>query len=221
MAINRGSEPKQTHVIENGRDLDEYATASAQSDLRSSLGIPASSLLVGTVGRLIERKGHYDLLEAWPDVQVKHPDSHLLIVGDGPEREGIKAKARNKGCTDSVTIAGQRNDVPELLNTIDVFVFPSHFEGLPGALIEAMAAGLPIVATSATGNSEVITNYETGLLVPVRNPSELANQLSTLLSNEIMATVLGERAAAESVTRFSLDRMMSEFTDLYLRILCD
>lgn len=219
LAISRGAEPASTYVVENGRDLEAYKSATASKNIRHSFKIPLDATVVGTVGRLIERKGHYDLMKAWSKVHTKHPNSYLLMVGDGPEREGLEEMAANYGCSDSVIFAGTRSDVPELLDAMDIFVFPSHFEGLPGALIEAMAAGLPIVATSANGNSELITDGETGLLTPVQNPSALANRISILIEDDKLSCTLGERATTEAIERFSLSKMVSEFSSIYRDII--
>jgi glycosyltransferase involved in cell wall biosynthesis len=215
LAIERGASTDSVSVIENGRDLSAYREATAPPGFRSELGVPEDARLVGTVGRLIERKGGYDLLEAWPDVVAEHPDAHLLFVGDGPEREGLERTAERYGVADSVTFAGTRDDVPELLDTMDMFVFPSHFEGLPGALIEAMAAGLPIVATECTGNAELLSDGKTAKLVPMRNPSALAEHLVTVLADKQLRSKIGACAKGVSTDRYAVQTMVNQFVDLY------
>jgi glycosyltransferase involved in cell wall biosynthesis len=110
---------------------------------------------------------------------------------------------------------GTSEDVPELLDAMDVFVFPSHFEGLPGALIEAMAARLPIVATVASGNEELLENGETGLLVLVRSPDRLVEALCRILSDSSLTGHLAANAQVEATERFSVDRMVDRFDGLY------
>ncbi|MFP8953861.1 glycosyltransferase [Natrialbaceae archaeon A-arb3/5] len=213
--VDHGADPDDVSVVHNGRDLEAYRSGEATPELRESLGIPPDARVVGTVGRLLERKGHYDLLEAWPGVVAAHPDAHLLLVGDGPDREGLEARARTLGIAETVHFAGTRDDVPALLDLMDVFAFPSHFEGLPGALLEAMAAGLPIVATPVDGNSELVTAGESGVFVPVSDPDSLESQISTLLTKEEHGHKLGATAAKVASTEFSLDRMLSDFVSLY------
>lgn len=213
-----GADSGTVSVVRNGRDLTAYRDGTAGPELYESIGISADVPIVGTVGRLIERKGHYDLLEAWPTVRQEHPDSQLLLVGDGPERDALEARATQLGIADSVHFLGTRNDVPTLLDAMDIFAFPSHFEGLPGALLEAMAAGLPIVATPVDGNSELVTDGESGVFVPVRSPSALARALSELLSDDSGAHLLGEKAQQIAHSEYTLDRMVKEFESLYTDI---
>lgn len=115
LAHQRSAATDNVTVIPNGRDIKQFQTANAPPDLRSSLGIPADTRVVGTVGRLVPVKGHRDLLAAWPQIHEAHPDTHLLFVGDGPEREKLEAQAVHERITDSVTFTGVRSDVPELL----------------------------------------------------------------------------------------------------------
>ena len=213
---NRG----RISVVRNGRDLKAYRNGNATAELRRSLEIPERKDLtvVGTVGRLIERKGHYDLLDAWPSILSEHPGSHLLIVGDGPEHEGLETKARSLGIAETVHLPGTRDDIPEVLDLLDVFAFPSRFEGLPGALLEAMAAGLPVVATAVDGNTELVEHERSGLLVPARDSGSLAGAICRLLSEPQFADSLGTEASRTVDAGFSLDRMVDDFTSLYVEI---
>lgn len=215
LAIDRGASPDSVSVIENGRNLEVYASASAPDDLRDSLGISGDAALVGTVGRLIERKGHYDLLEAWPAVIEENPDARLLLVGDGTERDGLESRARELEIRESVTFMGTREDVATLLDAMDVFVFPSHFEGLPGALIEAMAAGLPIICTPVDGNEELIEDCESGVFVDPRSPGQIATEVTTLIDSSKYADRLGDSARDRAETRFSIEVMVENFLKLY------
>jgi len=215
---DRGASTEQIEVIYNGRDIDRYATASS-ADIEGTLGVPDGARIVGTVGRLIERKGHRDLLTAWPAVRKHCPKAHLLLIGGGPERESLERYATELGCHKSVHFLGFRDDVPALLDSMDMFVFPSHFEGLPGALIEAMAAGLPIVTTPVTGNAELVDNYRNGLYVAAHSPAEIEWALVRLLENQSLATSLGEVAEAEAQRRFSLNHMVTGFERLYDTVL--
>jgi glycosyltransferase involved in cell wall biosynthesis len=217
LAIDRGAPSDRVGIVWNGRDVGRYGTGDP-SVPRADLDLHEDAPVVGTVGRLIERKGHHDLLDAWPTVREHHPSAQLVIVGDGPRRDVLADRAVASGCRDSVVFAGIRDDIPALLALFDVFVFPSYFEGLPGALIEAMAAGLPIVTTPVDGCAELIGNYEHGLHVSVGSPTELAWATVRLLDNPDFAAVLGENARRRAREDCTIERMVAEFESLYERI---
>ena len=215
-----GVSRENVSVVYNGREIDQYAAPESPPDLYDELEV-GEGPVVGTVGRLIERKGHYDLLEAWPSVLENNPTATLLFVGDGPEREGLERRTKTLGCASSVRFLGMRDDVPELLDLMDVFVFPSHFEGLPGALIEAMAAGLPIVCTPVDGNAELVVDGESGVFVPTHVPEEIAAELDVLLSEHNVRRNLGRAAAARARATFSIELMVEDSREVYERILSD
>jgi glycosyltransferase involved in cell wall biosynthesis len=204
-------------VIYNGRPLDRYRDGSAEG-LAQELGIPADAPVVGNVGRLIERKGQRDLVDAWPAVRSDHPEAHCVFVGDGRDRATMVERSVTLGCGDSVHFVGAREDVPAFLDLFDVFAFPSHHEGLPGAPIEAMAASLPIVATDIDGTNELVTDGETGLLVPPRDPQALGAAVDRVLSDPQLGRSLGTAARSAAYERFSLETMVEQFETLYERI---
>jgi len=212
-AESLGGKPSSITTIHTGRDVARYADVTASEDLRGTLGL-GEEPVVGTVGRLVENKGGYDLLDAWVKVRSDHPEAQLLFVGDGPERTDLEAYAASKRVRESVVFAGQRDDVPRLLASMDIFAFPSHHEGLPGALLEAMCAGLPIVTTPVGGCSELIRDGEEGLYVPVRNPDRLAAAIGRLLENRRLARQLGENARKRA-SAFSIEAMVEDFELLY------
>jgi glycosyltransferase involved in cell wall biosynthesis len=208
----RGVAPERLAVVRDGRDVSRFEAATGPS--REDMGIRPGAPVVGTVGRMVERKGHADLLDAWPHVVERHPDAVLVLVGDGEERAGLEAQAERLGCADSVRFTGI-HDSSELLPLMDLFAFPSHWEGLPGALIEAMIAGLPIVATAVPGNDELITDGETGVLVPNRDLAALAAAIDDLLGNPDRADQLAAAARREAHDVFSLDAMVETVEALY------
>jgi glycosyltransferase involved in cell wall biosynthesis len=213
--IDRGADPNKTEVIRNGRNIEKYAGGNATSTLFDSLDLDNGEPIIGTVGRLVERKGHYDLLEAWPTILRSHPNVQLLIVGNGPERKGLQQRTKELNCGCSVSFAGRRDDVPDLLDAMDIFVFPSHYEGLPGALLEAMIAGLPVVATPVDGNSELIEDGVTGIFVPPHDSDTLADRLVELLSDPERQHTLGSAASDFAQQEFAIEMMVSEFSSLY------
>lgn len=218
-AIDHGVPPQKVRVVRNGRDVTRFASAEAPESLRTDIDVPQDAPVVGTVGRLIERKGHYDLLEAWPRVLRSHPEAHLVIVGDGPERAGLRSQCDQLDISDSVRLLGRREDVPALLSTFDLFAFPSHFEGLPGALLEAMAAGLPIVCTPVDGNSELVVDGEHGIHVPVGNAEQFAAAVSELLGNHERSAALAERARRRAEADFTVTEMVSNYSAIYEDVL--
>lgn len=218
MMENFGVPSSDISVIRNAKYLDRYMDA-PESDIRKDLNIPENSTLVGNVGRLIKRKGQYDLVEAWSKANFPQDNVFLVIVGDGPEYEEIQRKITKLGISDSVFLIGHRDNVPELLHSFDVFVFPSHFEGLPGALIEAMAAGLPIIATDIPGNNELLSDSETAMLVPPRSPGRLAIAICTVLSNNELASKLAKNAKSDVEGRFLPKNITQQHIDLYYELI--
>jgi glycosyltransferase involved in cell wall biosynthesis len=175
--------------------------------------------VVGTVGRLVERKGHHDLLDAWPDVLAAHPNAELVLVGDGPERDALETHATRLGVTDSIHLLGRRDDVPELLALFDSFVFPSHYEGLPGALLEAMCSGLPIVTTPVDGCSELISHGEHGVHVPPHDAVALGRAVIELLHNPELPQRYGMKARQKAEDQFTVESMVEQTQQLYLDLL--
>ena len=130
----------------------------------------------------------------------------------------FRSHAREQGCADSVQFLGTRRDVPQLLAAMDVFAFPSHFEGLPGAVVEAMAAGLPVVATPVDGTAELLEAYRTGLFVRPKAPAELAWALTRLLDDPELREALGTAAQREAEAAFDIDTMVANFEALYREV---
>ncbi|AJF27686.1 glycosyl transferase group 1 (plasmid) [Haloarcula sp. CBA1115] len=216
-AVKRGAEEENVAVVYNGRNIEQYRTTDS-AELRSELDIPTEATVVGTVGRLVERKGHFDLLDAWPTIVSEIPDAHLVFVGDGADRERLTERVDSLGCADSVHFLGTRQDVPALLGAMDVFAFPSHYEGLPGAVIEAMAAELPIVATPVDGTSDLLENYRTGLFVDVQAPDEIAWATIRLHQHQPLAETLGTAAGQRAASEFTIESMVDGFERLYQEI---
>lgn len=214
-AARYGVESGAVRVISNGRDLTPYVRATGDRSLYDELEISEASPVVGTVGRLIERKGHEDIITAWPQIRERHPEAHLVLVGDGPHRSALEELIEATGEANSIHLLGRRDDVPSVLDTMDLFVFPSHFEGLPNALMEAMAAGLPIVTTPVDGNAELVTDGETGVFVPVEDPDALAASVIDVLGRPDNGASLGEAARDHVLSEYSIDRMVTEFDKLY------
>jgi len=187
--------------------------------VRSELGLAAGQPLILAVGNLYEVKGHVVLLRALAELhRAGLPERwHLAIAGRGPEEGALRAFIRSAGLDERVALLGYRDDIPNLLAAADLWVMPSLSEGLPLALVEAMFAGKPIVASDVGGIPEVVTSGRQALLVPPSDPGALAGALRRLLSDRPFALTLGAAAERLARERFGVDRMADAYEALYRR----
>ena len=167
--------------------------------------------VVGNVARLVEQKDQRMLIKAAPAILARFPDARFVIVGEGELRGELEAAAAGL----PVELAGDRDDVPELLAGFDVFAFPSRFEGLCLAVIEAQAAGVPVAATPVGGIRETVVHEETGLIVPVGDPVALAAAVCRLLEDGALAEQLAAEARRRVLARFSVKTMVERTIALY------
>ncbi|MGQ9926707.1 MAG: glycosyltransferase [Chloroflexaceae bacterium] len=176
-----GVPPERLVYIPNGVDLSLYTQPVPRALLREELGLSADAPVIGSVGRLTYQKGFDVLLQALarPGLEA----AHLLLAGSGEEQERLQALARDLKIHDRIHFAGYRRDVPQWLGALDLYVHPSRFEGTPNILLEAMAAGCPIVATNVDGNGEILINGQHGWLVPPDHPCALADAIQTALDD--------------------------------------
>jgi glycosyltransferase involved in cell wall biosynthesis len=188
------------------------------SEARETLGLSASGPLVGTVGRLSLQKRHDVLIDAMASASQKVPNVELAILGDGELRDETAARAQI-ALGERARLLGHRSDVPSVLPALDVFAMSSDFEGLPFALLEAMAVGLPIVTTDVQGAGEAIRHEREGLLVPRRDPEALAAAIVRLLRDRSLAQRLGKAAKARFETEYTADRMVRATEAVYLDVL--
>jgi glycosyltransferase involved in cell wall biosynthesis len=189
--------------------------SSALSALRRSLGLPVEAILVGTVGRLDPVKDHKNLLNAFARIARTEPPVFLVVVGDGPMRAEIESHASNLGISARVKFLGERDNIPELLRAFDVFALNSIAEGISNTILEAMASGLPIVATRVGGNPELVEDDVSGQLIPPRNPDALTAALERYLREPETCRRHGIAARERAEKYFSLNRMASRYEKLY------
>ena len=178
--------------------------------------IPADALVALSVSNFYPYKGHEELVEAAARIVPAFRNVIFLMVGrDSGTLEAMRSRVRERGIEGSVRFAGSRTDVPDLLRAADLFVHPSREEGFSNAILEAMAAGLPVVACYVGGNPEAIVDGETGRLVPPRNAAAFASAVAELLSDPEKRKAMGEAGRHRATERFSLDRMVGEMESLY------
>lgn len=211
-------EEKKVKVIHNGIDVDRFlATRSGKSinEIKLEIGIPLHKIIIGTVGRLAMEKDHASLIFAAKNLIDSGVDVLVLIIGEGPERNTLRNLISSLGLDDSVSLLGYRGDVCDLYSVFDIFALPSTSEGLSIALLEAMASGLPIVATDVGGNPEILINGSTGLMVPPSNPAKFAEALLTLIADKGLRTALGKASKAKIIQDFDAASMVEHYSEEY------
>lgn len=189
-----------------------------KEQLKEGFGYAAKTLVLGT-GRLVPRKGIEHLLEAWKDVSTVFPEAQLLLLGDGPLRKSLEAMAARLGIGGTARFVGRVDNVPEFLRAADLFVLPSLQEGMPNALLEAMACGLPAVASRIGGVVDVANNREEAILVPPGDPASLAGGIATVLSDPDLRERLSRGAVRRIDSSFSLESRVQMYLSLYSRVL--
>ncbi len=207
--------PDRVSTIHNGIHVERFYRPDARLPLRASLGFGPEHLVMTFTGRLVGGKGLRVLLPAAQQVMAQHPHVRLLIVGSGPLEADLKQMAQDLGIAAQTVFTGFRTDIPQVLAASDIFVLPSGIEGLPLALLEAMAARKPAVAAISGGTPEVITDGETGLLVPPGDVGSLVVALDALVTNASWRQYLAERGQQHVRTHFSVDSMTNEHHTLY------
>jgi glycosyltransferase involved in cell wall biosynthesis len=217
--LRLGLSGKKTRVIPSGIDTQTFyrEDRTTAPRLRSLLpGIAPDTVIFGCVARLSEEKSHKDLLAAYAIVRKSYPNTRLVLVGDGPLREDLERRARALGILSAVHFAGQRTNVREWLNLFDVFTLASTRESLPRAAREAMACGLPVIATRVGATREAVLDGENGLLIPPSNVDALARAMLHLLYDSEARHRMGERSLAMIAERFSQDRWFNDNEAVYL-----
>lgn len=205
-------------VIANGVDLHRFTAARDRSAWKCRLNLPPDALTFGTVGRFVPVKCYPVLIEASRWIFERIPNSYLVLVGDGPLRSQLVRLAGDYQMRDRVRFLGWRSDVPEILNALDIYVLASESEGMSNTILEAMASGLPVVATSVGGNVELV-DRSWGLLVPPYNSKSLADAISILLGAPGKREIMGRLGRQHVEEHFSLEAMAQNYADVYLEII--
>lgn len=200
-------------LIPNGIDTRRFG---APAPIAASRSRPAGrGFRIGTIGRLEEQKGIDVLLDAFADIAREEPGAELVVAGDGSLRTDLERRASGLGLAGSVRFAGTIDDVAPLLASLDLFVLASRWEGLPLTLLEAMAAGVPIVATSVDGSAEAVRSGVDGLLVPPDDPGALARAILASLHDRAAAIERARAARGRASSIYSIERMVADYRRVY------
>ncbi len=202
-------------LVRDGVDTQRFKPANDRERLRTQLGYQPGEIVVGAVGRLDPVKNYSALLQAVHILSARHRNLRLLIVGDGVEKAALDGEARGRGLADIVRLAGHHDDVAGWLGIMDVFVLPSVMEGTSIALLEAMAVGLPVVATQVGGNPEVVVDGGTGRLVPARDAAALAAAIDWYALNEDVRGRHGAAGRDRVARHYSMADMIAGYTAVY------
>jgi glycosyltransferase involved in cell wall biosynthesis len=204
-------------LLQNGIDADAFGVGAPTAAAKARFGFAPDRPVVGTVGRLEWRKGHDVLLAAAERLRARRPAPQLLVVGDGPASDELRRQAAALGLGGDVRFTGTLDDVRPALAAMDLFALPSREEGMSNALMEAMAAGRPIVATDVGGNGEVLDGGRLGVLVPSADAFALADAVAALLDDPARATALGAAAHDHVAERWGARAMVAQLEDFYDR----
>jgi glycosyltransferase involved in cell wall biosynthesis len=212
--------PESYDVIRSGIELDRFRAPTRDREaVRRELGIEPDQLLVGTLSCLKPQKAPLDFVRAAEAAYRRNARLRFVIAGDGELGSQVREQVRELGLEGIVHLLGWRRDVVELLHAMDVFLLTSRFEGLPRAVLQAMAAGTPVVATAVDGTPEVIKDRETGLLVPPSRPDAAAERLVELIEDEQLRRRCARQARRELGRGFDIHGMVADLDQLYLSLL--
>ncbi len=220
LAERDGFAAERIELIPNGVDVGRYATGE-RSELRSELGLDPGRVLVACVARFHPVKDHETLLRAFARVAAERDDVDLLLAGDGPLGERLRELTAALGLTGRVEFLGVRDDVPELLQAVDIFCMTSLSEAASLTVLEAMAAGLAIVVTAVGGNPELVRDRREGLLAPRGDDAAIARALLELCADPDGAARMGAAARHRAQEGFTLERTVDAYLELYRRVLSE
>jgi glycosyltransferase involved in cell wall biosynthesis len=218
--VENGLPEDKFEVIPNGIEPTPDGAAVSRAALAEELEISPQAYWIGAIGRLWPQKRYKDLIWSAELLRAAAQDTHLLIIGEGPQRERLKRYADQVGATQRIHFLGTRDDVPDWVSHFDCFWLGSGYEGQSNALMEAMLAGVPCVATDIPGNRDLVIPDQTGYLVPVGDSAAFARQTMVLLQDRDLGRSMGQRARERMLEEFTVDKMVDRYAELYRRI-CD
>jgi glycosyltransferase involved in cell wall biosynthesis len=210
------SSTKITRIF-NGVDTDAIMPTENKEQLKSALGLSPDTFVIGSVGRLDPVKDHETLMRAFQFVAGRNHDKKLslIIVGTGPLHEKLNIIAKKLNISNAVQLTGERDNAIDLYNCMDIYVLPSVAEGISNTILEAMASGLPVIASNVGGNGELVDQARTGFLFSSGNHEELGNLVDRYLNNLSLLNKHGSCGRQRAVNNFSIRYMMDKYVDLY------
>ena len=214
IVAHEGCPAEKVCVIPNGVDVDRFQPRPSNAALRAELGLPPESRVAGLVAEIRHEKNHARFLRVAGMVREQLPSAHFLIVGDGPDRTRFEHQARELGIGDAVHFCGRRSDVPNLLAQIDLFLLTSDMEASPVSILEAMAVGLPVVSTNVGSIPETIAEGVTGFLVEPASETEMAQRVTELLADPLLADEMGRAGRQRVAARYSVEQMVAGYENL-------
>lgn len=214
--ISRGLSPERIHTVYTGIDTTRFCPA--DSNVREELGIAKETVVIGIIAVLRAAKRHKDLIEAFSKLPNAY-NAELVIVGSGPQIHNIKSQIESLGLKNRVHMLGHRDDIPEILNSFDLFVLPSSKEALGTALLEAQACGVPVIGSRIGGIPECIIENETGLLFDPENADDLRRKIEEILGDAALWKEFSKTAAEHVQSTFSVEKMVENTIAVYEQVL--
>jgi L-malate glycosyltransferase len=214
---HEGVDPHKTHCLPNGVDCERFVPWSGAARIahRNLHSLPPEQFLFGCAARMVPVKRHQDLIDGFARVAGIHRQASLVLIGRGPLESELRDQVARHELTDRVIFHGEEEDMASLLPLLDAFVLASSSEGLSNAILEAMACGLPTIATAVGGNVEVVEAGLTGFLVPPHSPDQIALAMGELLARPVLAESMGRQARSRAVEQFSLPAMIDRYSWFY------
>lgn len=216
--VAQGIAKEKIVVIANGIPTPSPARITRQM-LLSELSLPENARLIGAIGRLWPQKRIRDVIWAGELLKVVRDDAHVLIIGDGPQRQSLERFCNNLQIRDRVHFLGHRNDVDQILEHLDVLWLASGYEGLPNVIMEAMAMGVPVVATDIPGNRDLVAHEQTGYLFPIGDRAALAGWTNHLLDHNDQRKAMGAAGQAALADRYTVEKMVQKHVTIYRQLL--
>jgi glycosyltransferase involved in cell wall biosynthesis len=217
--VEYGVKSERIRALHNAAVPIARISEADRTELLDQLGIRRGERVIVSIGRLSREKGHADLVRAAGSLASILGEWKLVLVGAGPEQRALEQLAASVGIRDRIVFAGHTSNVARFYSIADVFVLPSHSEGSSNVLLEAMMASIPIVATNAGGNSEIVLGGHSGLLVPIGDSSALANAIARLLQDRMLAQQCVDSAYARAISDFSVERYRARLLSFYDEVL--
>ena len=217
--LERGIPAAKCMCLYSGVDVGPYRHPPPRAEARASLGLGEHEIVVGNVARLWPEKEQASLIEAAARLVPHHPELRFLIVGDGPLETSLRARIARLGLEDRVLMPGYRKDLVSVMAALDIFAFPSSAEGTPMVIYDAMAIGLPIIASPVSGVGELLEDGATALFVPPADSEAMARAVARLIGQPALARTLGERARQVVETEYAVEHAVDQLQDIYEDVL--